>query len=788
MLIRAAGLPFARLEGLSADWKPVEGDIQLAQALHSAAVKLARDAFDNALSALEPSPLRTAVYNARKAFFQKGKLPPEEQLEAWALPGADPEMAGLVRAIKDCRHTETALDLPSRHYREKYRDALENGFRVLQEIAGDETFQRALLFASHSLLAHLPGWKEKPVESFTKKERQTALSVLQYASRMATKTSPLSHFTTVSIRRAGKEPGADRGTVDFGKSAVSPNVALLEALYDVLLDEPAFYRHLEVELNPCIVRSGQKQYTWLFFNGETESFQESDSNPLLEFCINLLLEHKRKLTFADMLQRLADAVDAAQSALEKYVLDLIGLGLLEWVLPERGLSPDWCGGLYRFIAFLPDAPLLTETAALLQGLRGAARVLPFQTPQEARALQTATGAQLKQYFQAHGRPLPPIPVEQLFYEDVEQPVSFAVPDVVWEQLAGQLADCWRERPARYLPDARAGVWTALSEVLRPGETLDFLAFSRAFTTGRKKSSGLASRLPDNFAQPDKIGALVQLFWENGQWHAVINGLFPGGGKLFARWLHLFSPDATKAVSDWLNSPGDALALPFPWQGYFNANFQPPLSESALQVPGGRVRTASGAQPFLLGNLEVFRDKERFRLRDRSGARFLHLTELGLEAPATRPPVMQLLWNLGVPYVSLDALLPENLWAPLPEGGVRHRKRYVYRNLVLAREAWAIEPEVWKQWLQDSDSSFDFFDRIRKQLEGWQAPRYFFAHFRGAKPQFFDRDSPALILLFQKLLQQGNGTLTLTEMLPLPEHMVVERQGQRAAEFVLEFAV
>ncbi|MBK8969658.1 MAG: hypothetical protein IPM36_23960 [Lewinellaceae bacterium] len=69
------------------------------------------------------------------------------------------------------------------------------------------------------------------------KERQVAFSVLQYAARMATKTTPLGYFNTVSAQSLDADPDA----YAFRKTLVTPNVALLGSdLYRVICRRRGF--------------------------------------------------------------------------------------------------------------------------------------------------------------------------------------------------------------------------------------------------------------------------------------------------------------------------------------------------------------------------------------------------------------------------------------------------------------------------------------------------------------------------------------------------------------------
>jgi len=796
MLVRSAGLPFARLEALSADFKTGMEAIRVGHATLSECTADLQAHFDASLSVLPDAPLRTAVYNARKTFFQHQR-PPAPALEAQLAECA--ETSDLLQALRRFRAAEQALRVAEAALAALYTETLHAGYRQLQDIARGTEFQRALLFSSHALLGQLPRFAETPVEQFAKKERQTALAVLQYATRMATKTIPLSRFVTVAIGSAAPTGSSDSLEMpDFGKVVVAPNVAVLEALYAVLLNDPTFFRALPVVLNPCIADVPPDAYSWLFFNGEQESFQQVEASPALDYIVGLLLEQRRQLPFDWLTKTVADATGIEQGQAEAYLLELTDIGFLEWALPETGLSADWCSGLYRFLGFLSAEPLIVDTAALLQWLRSAARALPYQPIAAAMATQHAAAEQVQQYFERWGAPVPPVPPEQLFYEDVASDtaeaggLAAAIP-----LLLDQLADAWRSRPERPLPGRRAAFAAFLMEKIQPGETGGFLELAQAFLLQKSKPSKQAHPCRESQA-PQQVGALLQFFWENDRPHAVVNALYPGGGKMFARWLHLFPQHARQTLRDWLASlnawepssarpaskhaPQNARAA-FPWQGYFNANFQPPLADAALAVPGGRVRAVADGRPFLLGNLEVALENGCPVLRDRATGQALDLTDLGLEAVETRPPVMQLLWQIGVPYVSRDAMLPESGAWQYSQPDISYRPRCQFDALVLARAAWVVGARIWQTWQLPGGQqpSARSYWQIRETLSALGVPRHFFAHTAGERAQAFDQDSPLSMVLFQKMLRQGTtGSLHLSEMLPVPT--------ASAEEWVVEIAV
>ncbi len=766
MLIRTAGLPSSCLNELSGSW-PEEKISETEQSL------IVRRCFDDLLAVLDQSGFRTAVYNARKDFFNRQKIPPDAFL---GLLDGHPNIRAadeLLRQIGLWKELQDQKD----NWRKCYDEIMQENLHAVQKAAQTETLQRALLFASHDLLDRLPSFCQRPVGDFHKKDRQTALALLKYLTRAAAKTSPLSRFTTLSFRRLSPETPGDTEIPLFSKSAVIPNVALLPAIYEILLRQPAFYRSLAVILNPCI--SPDQRNTWLFFDGERESFQHLAENPVAGFVVQTMLTNDRKMRFTALVDLLQKTVEAGPEQLQSLVFELIDIGLLEWELPEKGMTPGWCGGLYNYLGFLsPQLPVIVETAALLQWLRTSARSLPFQSVAEAQAVQRQTAVMISDFFDRFGAAAPPIPPEQIFFEDVCEEVELDLPASVVRQTANDLSECWRALPASKLSGLHAGIIACGLEELKEGESVDFLAFSRKILD-RKNPESPSIRLA---VSRGKMGALLQFYkLENGEFGAVVNGIFPGGGKLFARWLHLFPPEFQQSLEGWND------ALPFPWQGWSNANFQPVLSDDTLTVPDGRVTGKRHGKLIALGNVLVSRQSNALQLVDRESNSVIRLNDLGLEVAELRPPAMQILHALGVPFFSMQAITQAQPGWQTGGEGWRFRARATYRSLVLLRASWEIDVSILTAW-RDIPGDPDFFRSVRSDLSGMGIPGRFFARFYGAKPQYFDQDSPILFSLFKKMLKQTDKSLLITEMLPVPEQYVAQKDGACATELVIEFEV
>lgn len=653
---------------------------------------------------------------------------------------------------------------------------------ALIQYAGHETIQRSLLFTSHSLLSELPELAGSNPENWHKKERRTALSLFHYFARAATKTTPLSRLATVHLQyldRATAETDEQTPVFSTNKHIATPNVALLPGLYEVLLREPAFFNTLGIRLNPGL-QSTDNAFEWLHHEGTQERFQRHGATTALQSISAFFEQQQQDIRFFDLTTALAKEAQDSQEDINRYVLQLIDHGFIEWVWPEKGFSPGWCGSLYNYLGFLPASAVLTDAAYLLQWLRTAARSISFQSVSEARETQNEALVECCTFFERYGGVCPITLPEHVFYEDVEAPAQSYLPVEVVQKVTHDLSKAIKNAVPYSITGLRAALILFGRQTLQTGESMPFLSFCRLFLEQKERSQ--SAEVIENKISLEKIGALVQFYkTASGEYRAVLNALYPGGGKMMARWLHLFPAAAREQLQDWW--PAETLA--FPWQDWNNANFQPVFAPEALAVPGGRV---GAAHNLAMSDLLVFRDADGLQLREKTHKRQIVFSDLGLEAPNGRPPVVQILWHLGVPFVSAGIFSQNADWTIL-QNGVIWRKRIEYQSLVLERAAWRVAPNICKnRFIEPSLEAFEQFISTRNILSEWDVPRYFFAGFSNEKTHFFDQNSPLMMQDFIKMLhQQVDEDLCLSEMLPAPEQWIAEVEGsKRAAEWVLEW--
>jgi len=648
----------------------------------------------------------------------------------------------------------------------EWQDALRRSFDLVRQQANEATLQRALLFASHDLLNSILDLPDSvPPGGWNKKQRKTLFAALRYLSRAAAKTSPFSRLTTVSCQHIDAE---DEPLPDFfDKNAVTPNVAFLPLLYDGLLRVPAFYRHLHVQLGA--VEATDEGFRWLMYDGAQESRQSAPLQPALGLVLALLPSGTGPMPFAELLSGMVREIDDAPENIEAFLRQLLDTGFLQWVLPEQGLSASWAGQLYQKLGFFPANPAITAVAALLQHWRNVGRVLAYQPVREAMNTQRELSAYVGSVLSELGVGAGAVSPETMSYEDVDASQHAHIPDAELQGLTEQLQRLWQAQDAVVLPPDRA----RLSGVLAPGECLSLYAFYQ-----RLQANPPALPVSPQAVPPwtGSMGAIMQPYWEDGRWKAVVNGLFPGSGKLMARWLHLFDSRVQEALVQWQYPE----AFAFPWQGWSNANLQPALCRNLLLAPGGRTACLPGGRTVRLENLLVERRGNELLLCEHAGGAPIRFNDLGLEDVRSRPYMQRLLWRLGTPYVSVAAFWPaEDRTAPI--GGWIAAPRVAQGDLVWRRASWVADSAIRASWpIKEGYVFFRFFYQLAADVG---LPTRCFCQFDREKPQYLDLESPVLVEQFRRrMLQRLDATLVLTEMLPEAARV----PGGRAQEVVVEW--
>ncbi len=332
----------------------------------------------------------------------------------------------------------------------------------------------------------------------------------------------------------------------------------------------------------------------------------------------------------------------------------------------------------------------------------------------------------------------------------------------------------------------------------------------------------AIEMPGDTGKPNgSYGIFVQLFQTsngNGQPHlmGVLNGSFPGYGKMVSRFLHLFDGAFTRELRGWNQSLSqEALFIEDCDASYFNANLHPPLMPFEIWIPGGH-NSLPAQQQIAVTELQVGLDEtgQQVQLIHTPSQKRGYVFDLGFQGHGGRSQLFQLLDKFtGARYLSPYPLRTavSKLWDPQeteqkesPQN-IHLRPRIVYDGrLVLQRQAWLV-PKALLPFRQPEESDSTYSIRLQAWRLEHRIPDEVFVYIFGRgtlqnveleerqrigrddyKPQYICFENPFLVTLFEKLLRKVPATLTIEEMLPNSEQLLAIGEHRHVTEFVLQW--
>lgn len=259
---------------------------------------------------------------------------------------------------------------------EVYEQETMNGRNNLKSLLLKDNLQNGLLLSSNTLLGQIPKYVNKPVGRFTKKEVKMEYSILQYLTRIYTKTSPFSSFTNLAIGKLKCLPDevikitpkvGNKGVIT---SHVRLNNYLFKYLKILLIQYRPVYLRLFIRPNPTIENKGD-YFLYLTNNHNLESFQRISANPFLSLLLTLCKENKEGKKFIALIDDAVDHVNASRIEVEKYIKQLLKYGFLEYDFQVSGLDPDWDVKMTATLAPIgkDNIPLMEELIQTLIHIR-----------------------------------------------------------------------------------------------------------------------------------------------------------------------------------------------------------------------------------------------------------------------------------------------------------------------------------------------------------------------------------------------------------------------------------
>lgn len=319
-----------------------------------------------------------------------------------------------------------------------------------------------------------------------------------------------------------------------------------------------------------------------------------------------------------------------------------------------------------------------------------------------------------------------------------------------------------------------------------------------------------------------FGAFVQFFLaeqpDGGtKLMGAVNSCFPGFGKMFSRFLHVFDDTVTRDIRRQNESLGsDHLLIEDTDASYFNANLHPPLLPFEIWMPSGHNSLPPEGQ-IPITELQVTMDKAaaEIRLIHQPSQKRAFVFDLGFQGHMGRSQLFQLLEKFSLArYLFYTPVInavnsagradvsPEKI----AEGKIWSQPRIVYENcLVLQRRAWYV-PRVKLPFRQAGEDDWSYFYRLNGWREALGIPDEIFIFLFNRwdrenikpeeqkrigrddyKPQYISFRNPFLVSLFEKSLNKVPRTLRIVEMLPDSRQLLKIGGNRHIMEFLVQWA-
>jgi|GEM_PF-891357 len=298
---------------------------------------------------------------------------------------------------------------------------------------------------------------------------------------------------------------------------------------------------------------------------------------------------------------------------------------------------------------------------------------------------------------------------------------------------------------------------------------------------------------------------------------VLNSSFPGFGKLYSRFLHIFDDAVTGDMREWNRSllTANRIFLEDSDASFFNANLHPPLLPHEIHMPNGQ-NSLPPEQQVPITELEVKVDEtgDRLQLLHVPTGKRVYVFDLGFQGHKGRSQLFQLLEKFTlVEYLFAQPLLNavNNLRGPAGNTGGTEKKepkinvipRVLYEDrIVLQRKSWFV-PEELLPLRGPGETDWAWFYRVNewRKEQGMPDDVFIFVvdRFTGTnreakpqkkvgpddyKPQYISFKNPFLINILEKAMSRVPGTLKIVEMMPAPPQL----PGIGDNRFIMEFVV
>ena len=357
-------------------------------------------------------PLRRAIHNGRLPrqmdYSDIKEYAHDSELETWF-------------------ERQLRLEVIRGHLLEGHTVRLDEERAALRELLGCDYLRRSLAVSSELLPAAADKYRAGPWENVSKSTRKSEESLLRYAMRACTKSSPYSLYTAAGM--VATEPATSEGLTVT--SAMEPNRSLLRRIESNLVRYPLIRAGIHFHPSPGLrsedgnfIATGDRERLGAEAAEVASRFGEAKVTiPANAASVALLkwlrTQERSRATFAELAGVIEAKVPGADSAkAAAFVSGLCGYGILVAEPIIDDMTPDALRALNSWLATFDHDPTIAAIRSELASLCEAQDAFPEADPHERVKLLRSGRAHRDEVLRLLNDPVSERPApEPIWYED-----------------------------------------------------------------------------------------------------------------------------------------------------------------------------------------------------------------------------------------------------------------------------------------------------------------------------------------------------------------------------------
>jgi len=220
----------------------------------------------------------------------------------------------------------------------------------IRELSKNEVLNLGLNLSSHSFSERLSKYAEST--EINKETLKTELSLIKYLTRISTKTSPFSYFTSTGLSTLQNDKDIEKTSIRGIErtNILRINNYLFKALKELIFRNPDIKKVLLIHINPFLEeKNGNFEY--IVNRNNIETIQKLSVSPELQYIVEFLTGQE-EITYEEIINSLLDEDSTNEEFTEvsKYIDKLVEFGIIELDYAASGLDPYWYKKLWLYFS------------------------------------------------------------------------------------------------------------------------------------------------------------------------------------------------------------------------------------------------------------------------------------------------------------------------------------------------------------------------------------------------------------------------------------------------------